>query len=348
LTGVHAKPAEIKVTTVTASDDKSLADISEFASRHSCPSPFQSGELFRVYSKTNGCKPAAMIARNTEGEMLASLVATTFMDAGVLAGTFLSHVSVRGGPLFVPRKEGVAGGAILLKELLMKSRAESLYTRMYPLFDQPDQLSLLNESGFSRQDWLNYLIDLTAGEKVLREKLTKHRRKGINRAENLGLEVVDASSVGDIDTLYSLLLESHAQAKIPLQDKSLFEAIHGLLVPKGMAKMIIAYSGEKPVAARVALTFSGIIYDWYAGSAPEAEETNANEFLAWRLMTWGCAYGYRLFDFGGAGLPEEEYGPREFKRRFGGQLVNLGRYTLVHKPKMLKMIQNLYKVRRRI
>jgi lipid II:glycine glycyltransferase (peptidoglycan interpeptide bridge formation enzyme) len=65
-------------------------------------------------------------------------------------------------------------------------------------------------------------------------------------------------------------------------------------------------------------------------------------------MTWGHESGYRLLDFGGAGLPEEEYGPREFKRRFGGRLVNLGRYTIVHKPKMLKLIQNLYKVRRRI
>jgi serine/alanine adding enzyme len=348
LTGVDAKLTEIKTATVAASDEKSMAEISRFTSLHNYPSPFQSGELFKVYSKTKGCKPTAMIARNPEGEMIASLVATTFMDAGVLAGTFLSHVSVRGGPLFIPRKEGVAGGTILLKKLLTKAKAESLYTRVYPLFDQPDQLSLLKESGFTREDWLNYLIDLTAGEQVLREKLTKHRRKGIQKAENLGLEVVDASSVGDIDTLYSLLLESHARAKIPLQDKSLFEAIHGLLVPKGMARMIMACSGGKPIAARVALAFSGIVYDWYAGSTAEAEETNANEFLAWRLMTWGCASGFRLFDFGGAGLPEEEYGPREFKRRFGGQLVNLGRYTVVHKPKMLKMIQNLYKVRRRI
>jgi len=339
---------EFKTTTIAASDDKSLAEISEFAFRHNYPSPFQSGELFKVYSKTKGCKPIALIARDSEGEIIASLVATTFMDAGVLAGTLLSHVSVRGGPLFVSGKEGIAGGASLLRRLLTTAKGESLYTRVYPLFDQPDQLSLLKESGFIREDWLNYQIDLTTGEQVLRGKLTKHRRKGIQKAEDLGLEVVDASSVGDIDTLYSLLFESHARAKIPLQDKSLFEAIHGLLVPEGMAKMIMAYSGGKPVAARVALSFSGIVYDWYAGSTSEGEETNANEFLAWRLITWGCESGYRLFDFGGAGLPEEEYGPREFKRRFGGQLVNLGRYTVVHKPKMLKMIQNLYKVRRRI
>ena len=343
-----AKSAEIEVANVSVGDNKSLTQLTEFASNHTYPSPFQSGELFKVYSKTKGCRPIAMIAKDATDEMLASLVATTFDDAGVLAGRLASHVSVRGGPLFVPGKQGIGGGAILLRELLTKTKAKSLYTRVYPLFNQPDQLSLFKEAGFSREDWLNYLIDLTFGEKVLWDKLTKYRRKGIRRAEGLGLEVVDAKSTRDIETLYSLLLESHAQAKIPLQDKSLFLAMRDILVPKGMAKMIMAYRSEKPMAARVALTFSGIVYDWYAGSAPEAEETNANEFLVWRLMAWGCETGYRLFDFGGAGLPEEEYGPREFKRRFGGQLVNLGRYTVVHKPKMLKLIQNLYNVRRRI
>jgi len=44
----------------------------------------------------------------------------------------------------------------------------------------------------------------------------------------------------------------------------------------------------------------------------------------------GAAKGYKSFDFGGAGSPHEEYGVREFKRRFGGDLVNYGRYMNVH------------------
>lgn len=348
MTEGRAKPAEIKTATVAPSDDKTLAEISDFASRQSCPSPFQSGELLKVYSKAKRCRPIALTGRNAEGDLIASLVATTFMDAGAMAGSLVSHVSVRGGPLLAVSEEGTAAGKLILKELLRKAKKESLYTRVYPSSDKGDQISVLKEAGFSKEDWLNYLIDLTVGEQALEEKLTKHRRKGIHKAEKLGLQLVDASSAGDIDTLYSLLLDSHARAKVPLQDKSLFTAVRDILVPRGMARLVMACIGEKPIAARVALAFSGVVYDWYAGSIPEADEMNANEFLAWRLVTWGCKSGYRIFDFGGAGLPEEEYGPREFKRRFGGQLVNPGRYTVVHKPKMLKVLQNLNSFRRRI
>lgn len=337
----------IDLTRIAATDEGSLDELTKFAASHACPSPFQSGAMFKVYSKTKGCRPIGFIARDHEGEIFGSIVATTFIDAGILVGKIVNHVSCRGGPLFVPAKEGAMAGRLLLARLIDAAKEKSLYTRIYPMFDQADQLSLLTATGFSREDWLNYLVDLSLAEGTLWEKMSKHRRKGIRRAENLGLQMVDARTTADIDTLYSLLLMAHEQVKIPLQDRSLFDAMQRVLAPAGMAKLVMAYRGEKPIAARVVLTFSGIIYDWYAGSAPEADETYANEFLVWRLMTWGCKSGWRLFDFGGAGVPEEEYGPREFKRRFGGQLVNFGRYTVVHKPKMLKLIQNLYKVRRR-
>ena len=336
-----------KMTRVAATDERTLAETTSFAASHDRPSPFQSGEMFKVYSKTKGCRPVAFIARDDQDRIIGTIVATTFIDAGIVVGKIVNHVSCRGGPLFIPTKEGVSAGESLLQRLLDTAKGKSLYTRVYPMFEDADQSSALTAAGFKREDWLNYLIDLTTGEKAIWEKMSKHRRKGIRRAENIGLEMNDASGRGDLDDLYVLLETSHEDARIPLQDKSLFDAIHRLLVPAGMARMVLACRGGKPIAARVALTFSGVIYDWYAGSAPGAEDVNANEFLAWRLMKWGCESGFRLFDFGGAGLPEEEYGPREFKRRFGGDLVNLGRYTVVHKPKMLKLIQNLYNVRRR-
>lgn len=337
-----------EVKRISSTDDRLLEDLTRFAATHDCPSPFQSGALFKVYSMAKGCSPLGFVAEDDDGELIGSIVATRFMDAGVLVGKIVNHVSCRGGPLFLPTKAGKSAGEQLLLRLLDAAEERSLYTRVYPMFDDPVQLSLLAGAKFSRQDWLNYLLDLSIGKEMLWAKMRKTRRIGIQKASKLGLEMAEVSTAKDVDTLYGLLIESHEHVRIPLQDKSLFEAVHRLLVPQGMAKMVMAYHGEKPVAAIVALTFSGIIYDWYAGFVREEHEVNANEFLVWRLMTWGCESGCRLFDFGGAGLPEEEYGPREFKRGFRGQLVNFGRYTVVHKPKMLKLIRNLYDVRRRI
>ncbi len=240
----------IDLTRIAATDEGSLDELTKFAASHACPSPFQSGAMFKVYSKTKGCRPIGFMARDREGEILGSIVATTFIDAGILVGKIVNHVSCRGGPLFVPAKEGAMAGRLLLARLIDAAKEKSLYTRIYPMFDQADQLSLLTATGFSREDWLNYLVDLSLAEGTLWEKMSKHRRKGIRRAENLGLQMVDARTTADIDTLYSLLLIAHEQVKIPLQDKSLFDAMQRVLVPAGMAKLVMAYRGEKPMPTR--------------------------------------------------------------------------------------------------
>ena len=52
------------------------------------------------------------------------------------------------------------------------------------------------------------------------------------------------------------------------------------------------------------------------------------------------------FDFLGAGSPEKDYGVREFKSRFGGELVEYGRFERIHKPlrmKIAKLGLKLYK-----
>ena len=53
-------------------------------------------------------------------------------------------------------------------------------------------------------------------------------------------------------------------------------------------------------------------------------------------MEWGLNNGYSVLDFGGAGKPNEKYGVRDYKMKFGGELVNFGRYTKINnKSKML-------------
>ncbi len=297
---------------------------------------------------SKGCKPISIVAIDPEDNIVGAITGTMFIDAGVIMGKLVSHVSCRGGPLFTQTTDGMNVGHTLLLEFLKNSRQQSLYTRVYPVFAYDDQIMLLSRLGFSKEEWLNYTIDLTKGEQAVLDGMSKHRRKGIRRVEQIGLEMVDVKTRQDLNAMYELLVESHKAAKIPIQDKSLFEALQSIMVPKGQARMVVAYRREDPIAARVVLIFSDVIYDWYAGSTESKELSNANEFLVWKLLSWGCRSGFRTFDFGGAGKPDEEYGPREFKRRFGGEQTNLGRYTIVHKPKVLKLVEDLYKIRRRI
>ena len=99
-----------------------------------------------------------------------------------------------------------------------------------------------------------------------------------------------------------------------------------------MAKFFLAKHKDTYIGARVVLTYNNVIHDWYAGSLNNASSLYPNDYLVWYILKWGVENNYKLFDFGGAGKPDVEYGPREFKRRFGGDLVNHGRHTYIHSP----------------
>jgi lipid II:glycine glycyltransferase (peptidoglycan interpeptide bridge formation enzyme) len=43
-----------------------------------------------------------------------------------------------------------------------------------------------------------------------------------------------------------------------------------------------------------------------------------NDYLVWQVLIYGINNGYQIFDFGGAGKPEVNYGPREFKEDLEG------------------------------
>ena len=73
----------------------------------------------------------------------------------------------------------------------------------------------------------------------------------------------------------------------------------------------------------------------------------ANDLLNWYVLEWGAKNGFKCFDFGGAGKPDQDYGPRRFKAKFNGTLVNYGRNTCVHHPLRLRFSEWGYEVYRR-
>ena len=114
---------------------------------------------------------------------------------------------------------------------------------------------------------------------------------------------------------YDLLAATYARAGVPLADRSLFEAAHAVLSGPGMVRFWLATVDGRPAASQVALLHGTRILAWYGGSDRALAKHRPNELLTWHMLTWGHANGYRVFDFGGAGRPDEPYGPRAFKEK---------------------------------
>ena len=74
------------------------------------------------------------------------------------------------------------------------------------------------------------------------------------------------------------------------------------------------------------------MYDWYAGSYQAYYKKYPNDLIPWKAFLGGQKNGFKKFDFGGAGKPGIPYGVRDYKKKFGGEFVNYGRFEQVHKP----------------
>jgi lipid II:glycine glycyltransferase (peptidoglycan interpeptide bridge formation enzyme) len=128
----------------------------------------------------------------------------------------------------------------------------------------------------------------------------------------------------------------------------LFDAALEILHPAGMALFVLARVHGEPAAASVELPWGDTVYGWYGGIDRAFAKEVPGELLMWRVLEWASEHGYRTYDFGGAGKPDEEYGVRDFKAKFGGDLVAFGRHTRVHAPVRTRAATAGYVLTRRL
>jgi len=254
-----------------------------------------------------------------------------------------------GSVLHAPGSKGREALALLLQTYTRQADRRTLFTELRNLSNMEAAQPILQEYGFQYEDHLNYLIDLKRPPAAILQDIgsrtRKHIRRGLRRGEVVVEEVTEQKQVA---ACYALLSQSYQAAQVPLADISLFEAAFDILFPKDMVRFTLAYVDQVPVATSVELLYKDTVYGWYGGIDRDYGSYMPNELLTWHILKWSAQNGYQLYDFGGAGKPDEEYGVRDFKAKFGGDLVCYGRNTYVHDPLLLRLSQWGYAAVRRL
>jgi lipid II:glycine glycyltransferase (peptidoglycan interpeptide bridge formation enzyme) len=190
--------------------------------------------------------------------------------------------------------------------------------------------------GFKYEDHLNILVDLTKSEAQLWNEVNSKRRNEIRRAlkENAYFSVEE--SVDSLLKSYAILKEVYDRAKLPLPDYKFFENLKSSLNGESKLHIFTAKYNGKIIGCMLALGYKNTIYDFYAGAYSEYYKKYPNDLIPWEVFRWAKQHGYTVFDFGGAGKPDVPYGVRDYKKKFGGTMVELGRYEKVHQPVLMK------------
>jgi serine/alanine adding enzyme len=318
----------------------------EFVWEHPKGCIFHTPEMVDVCSATENYRPVVLSASDSHGKILALIVSSRIQTLRFPLGWISSRAVSWAEPLCAPTAEGQEALHQLLKRYDRRVRNGVLYSEVRMFDAAGPEGEVMNRAGYAYEDHLNYLVDISRDPEAMLTTIKRQAKQNIKKAQRAGAEVVEVDETA-VESVYALIQETYQHASVPVADISLFRSLFRVLGPAGMLKCFeVVYQG-RPVAVSLYLLYKNRMYHWYQGSK-RLESIYPSELGIWRAMCWGHEHGYTVYDFGGAGRPNETYGPRVFKGKFGGELVNLGRYRKVYAPWKLALATSAYESVRRV
>jgi len=316
---------------------------SEFVRKHPNGNIFQTPEMYEVYNKTPKFTPIILTAKDENDRLVGCLMSVVQRDYKGIIGEFTARSIVMGGPLAENNNSEVLD--FLLKNYNKLVATKAIYSQFRNLFAMTNYSLPFDRNGYRYEEHLDVLINLKKSRAELEDNLHKERKRNIAKAEKEGLTFKVLTDEKHIKTVILLLKKTYSRIRVPFSYEKLFFNTQFILDDN--VKFFGAFWEDKMIAGQVRLCYKDTVYAWYAGSDSDYFNKRPNDFLLWNVIMWSKDNNYTVFDFGGAGKPHVPYGVRDYKLKFGGELVNYGRYQKEHKRLLMhlgRLAFKLYKI----
>ena len=145
----------------------------------------------------------------------------------------------------------------------------------------------MEQNGFHHEEHLNYLVDLERPLDQIWAGIVNPARKAVERSRKRGLTVEDVRDPSCMPVLYELLQRTFSRAQVPLADISLFQAALDVLVPKGMAQILLARGEENSAGTTISLIHRDTMFCWYIAFDRELHAYYPNDALIWATLESG-------------------------------------------------------------
>ena len=183
--------------------------------------------------------------------------------------------------------------------------------------------------GFKYQPHLNFHVDCTNADEMW-SRMSETRRKQIRRAQRADVTISNAQSEEEICEWYAILKRMYkTRVKTPLFPVSFFLEAYRQSVA---TYLMVRYEGQI-IGGSMIVVDGGCVYEWFeCGRDVEYEKQYPSVMATYAGMAYAAEHGIARCDFMGAGVPGVPYGVRDFKERFGGKMVEHGRFLYIAKP----------------
>lgn len=304
-----------------------------FVLNHPHGQVFHLPAMVEVYENTPLYKPFACAVVGDDDEFLGVLVACVQREFKGFLGSFTARSILMGCPLVKDNDATI--GMQLLTFYEQHIAKEVIYSQVRNLYDMSWLRTSFEQLNYKYEEHLDIIVNLRKERDELWNDMQSNGRGRIRKAQKNGLLVKPIFNEIDKDIAYTILVEVYHRARLPLASKILFDNAIKCLTESNNLIYFGAYYNDVLVGIRIVLVCGKKAYDWYGGSFSAYYQLNPNDIIPWQIFCYLKEQGIDEYDWGGAGNPNKPYGVRDYKKKFGGELVHYGRYEKVNKPLLM-------------
>ena len=306
------------------------AEWEKFVLEHPYGNFFQSVNAFKFFESVDNHKPFVFAVSENE-EILGVLSGVVISNGKGIKGFLSRRAIVWGGPLIESELDENKKKIVLeelLKNLNEYCRSRAIYTEFRNFYDMRNYQKVFKLKGYTYEKHLNFLVHLKNYDYNF-SILKKDKKYELRKSKENGLYYKISDKEEEVIEFYSILKKLYKdKVKKPLNNLEFFI---DFFKKKDLGVILIAMFKEKIIGGVVCPIFKGIIYEWYeAADSLEVKNTYPNVFATFMPIEYGIKNNLSLFDMMGAGKPDEKYGVRDFKSKFGGELVEYGRFFKIN------------------
>jgi lipid II:glycine glycyltransferase (peptidoglycan interpeptide bridge formation enzyme) len=295
--------------------------------------PFQSAEFYDIFNSIEGY--SAKVFATEQDDCLTSLLVYTIQAEKGIKSYFSRRGIIYGGPLI---KEGAENDFDALIKIVTKiSKKLTIYSEVRNLNDYSIFKETFYRNGWEYLPYTNFIIECS-NEDLLFRKLGQNRKRQIIKAKNNGIEVKEPENLSEVQEFYEILTSLYkTKVKKPLLPWDFFKEAYSRKFGKFF---LIKFNSAVIGGIYCPILKDKCIYEFYVGGMDSTFKEHYPSISAtWQSMIYASKNNIPCMDLMGAGKLDEDYGVREFKSRFGGQLVEYGRFNKVNN----KFLYNLGK-----
>ena len=290
---------------------------------------FQTRESYDLYASNPKFMKPFGLAVQEENQLKGVIIGYIQRDGGKLEQFFSRRAIINGGPMLADDISEQALLALLATcKTLLKGKA--IYIECRNFNDYSQYKDIFEKAGFQYVPHLNFHVDTTS-EEVVEKNMGKSRKRDIKVSLRDGAEIIENPTVEEVREFYKILDNLYkTKVKTPLYPLSFFE--HLFMQP--YSKFLLVRFDNRIVGGTVCVCLSGdAVYEWFAcGEDGVHKNIHPSTVATYAGIRYSACAGYHHFDMMGAGKPDDGYGVRDFKAKFGGKLVEHGRFNHILNP----------------